>query len=102
VVATLESFNPRFGGEAGRTLSLSTKSAMLTKVSIPDLVGRPVEQNQTAETTVQTADVSIPDLVGRPVERLGSLNPSIQRMCFNPRFGGEAGRTLILLLVLFR
>jgi len=35
-------FNPRFGGEAGRTPSIITRTPM-NRVSIPDLVGRPVE-----------------------------------------------------------
>jgi len=36
-------FNPRFGGEAGRTIEDIELAISELEVSIPDLVGRPVE-----------------------------------------------------------
>jgi len=87
------SFNPRFYGEAGRTIPLVNTAQLAANVSIPDFMGRPVELEGRDYIELQYVTVSIPDFMGRPVEPAMLISQQQLRQCFNPRFYGEAGRT---------
>ena len=56
-------------------------------------MGRPVELRQSLPPQCEVIAVSIPDFMGRPVELSIIRSYLKNRICFNPRFYGEAGRT---------
>jgi len=82
IPAARKCFNPRFGGEAGRTEQCKVLLCSVVDVSIPDLVGRPVERFEDILLSKSLNFVSIPDLVGRPVEPFSEVIPECTNVAF--------------------
>jgi len=91
----VEGFNPRFGGEAGRTREISITPIKLPTCFNPRFGGEAGRTFKCPSITKSVRLVSIPDLVGRPVEPAKLWQENLQASGFNPRFGGEAGRTFV-------
>jgi len=56
-------------------------------------MGRPVEPQEYKKARQAAIEVSIPDFMGRPVEQRINQVTLNEPKGFNPRFYGEAGRT---------